>query len=80
MNEYAAIMPEREIITAAWDMVKVYKDYPATEDDTTTAQLLQAMEKLHDMGNTPAQKKLAQGLAHSLMDYFTAKAEAVTKP
>lgn len=39
MNEYAAIMPEREIITAAWDMVKVYKDYPATEDDPTTAQI-----------------------------------------
>lgn len=75
MNEYAAIMPEREIITAAWDIVKRYKDYTATTDEVTNAQLLQDMGKLHYMGNTPAQKKLAQGLAHSLMDYFTVKAD-----
>jgi len=38
------IMPERELITTAWELVKSYHDYSATAPESRTQQLLKELE------------------------------------
>ncbi len=71
----ARIMPERELITTAWELVKNYHDYNSTAPEGRTQQLLAELKVLYDGGMTPPQKALAQGLSRAMMDYFTAKAK-----
>lgn len=69
------IMPERELITTAWELVKNYHDYSATAPESRTQQLLKELEVLYNGGLTAPQKALAKGLSRAMTDYFTAKAQ-----
>lgn len=68
------IMPERQLLTTAWELVKVYCDYGPTAPEERTQQLLSELQLLYDGGQSEAQKCLARGLSRAMMDYFTAKA------
>ncbi len=74
MNK-AAIMPEYELFTTAWELVKAYHDYGPTAPESRTQQLSTDLEHLYYGGMTPPQKALARGLSKALADYFTAKAQ-----
>lgn len=69
----ARIMPERELLTTAWELVKSYHNYSATAPESRTQQLLEELRALYDGGLTPPQKALAQGLAMALENYFKAR-------
>lgn len=75
-DELAQIMPERDLITKAWEMVKTFHDYGPEVTEARNGQLLLEIGTLYNEGKTPAQQALAQGLAHAMMKYFTAKAES----
>lgn len=74
MNK-AAIMPEYELFTTAWELVKAYHDYGPTAPESRTQQFFAELKTLYDGGMAAPQKALAKGLSRAMMDYFTAKAQ-----
>ena len=65
-----AIMPEREIFTKAWEIVKNHRQILSTGTDLEWQILTQEVHNLYELGQTPEQKILAQRVASGLMDYY----------
>lgn len=65
-----AIMPEREIFTKAWEIVKNHRQILSTGTDLEWQILTQEVHNLYELGQTQEQKILAQRVAGALMDYY----------
>lgn len=65
-----AIMPEREIFTKAWEIVKNHRQILSTGTDLEWQILTQEVHNLYELGQTQEQKILAQRVAGALMEYY----------
>lgn len=72
-KDFSKVRTERDIFAAAWNMIDRHKDTPHTKEHEAEFDgiAFECLELSKMAEGNPSCNKLAAGIAHALMDYYT---------